>query len=356
MIEMSDPFANTLDTDAAAFLNDMSGVCPVMEFAPGEQLRIKSHHYRNMYLITHGECLVELNPGDSRQEPHACGPGDSIGEIGFLRGLPATATVTAHDKMQVRVIDDEVLAHLESEKPELVASLLQKLSEIADDRTSYDLTLSDDAEMDDSHGNVEILLCRNDEMLREAQKLRYDVYCTELKRKSPFADHKEGIITDALDAFGHCFIAVRDGKTVGTLRSNSPVEGSIGSMEQLYGMPQSEHHPEATSVTTKFIVVREMRRSPVAMQLISYASQYGMNYGVIESYIDCVPKLLPYYRAMGFSVSEKSFLHPENGPSIPMRINLVKNAKKLVGEVGLRRMITFYVRSKAYKFAERLRG
>lgn len=352
---MSGPLAIE-DDGASAFIDDMCLVCRLQIVAPGDQLRVKGQHYRNMYLITHGECVVEMDPGSPSAERVVRGPGQPIGEIGFLRGLPATATVTAREQMQVMVIDDETLGILETRKPELLAALLRRLSEIADDRTSYDLTLPQGRELDEQDANVEVLLCRDEQMLREAQKLRYKVYCTELQRKSPFADHEQGIISDPLDEFGHCFIAVKGGKTVGTLRANRPVEGSIGSLEQIYGMHHSEHHPAATSVTTKFVVAREMRRSPVAMQLVSHASQYGLKYGVIESFIDCVPRLVHYYRAMGFTPAEKPFLHPENGPSIPMRINLEKNAKRLVGQVGLRRMMAFYARSKAYKFAERLRG
>lgn len=353
---MSGPAPSNSDKDAKAFIDDMCLFCRLQVLRPGDPLRVKGQHYSNMYLITHGDCAVEEAADNLSPEPIICGPGHSIGEISFLRGLPATATVTARSDMQVMVIDDDTVRLLESRRPELIATLLQLLSEIADDRTSYNLTLPDDEALDEAAGDVEILLCRNDDMLREAQKLRYDVYCTELKRKSPHADHDEQIIADDLDAFTHCFIAVRGGKTVGTIRSNSPKEGPLGSLEKLYGMERSEHHPDATSVTTKFIVVRELRRSPLAMQLVSHASQYGLNYGVVESFIDCVPKLVHYYRAMGFKQAEEPFLHPENGPSIPMRINLKKNAKTLIGEVGLRRMIAFYAKAKAYKAADALRG
>lgn len=353
---MTDLSSSSADTDVAAFADEMCPYCELKALSPGDLLREKGQYYRNMYLITHGDCVVETDPGNRSVAPIIRGPGQPIGEIGFLRGLAATATVTAHEKMQVLVIDDQTITLLEAHKPELVATLLQRLGEIADDRTSYNLTLPDDGELEDEGGEVEILLCRNAEMLREAQKLRYDVYCTELERSSPNADHKEKIIADGLDGFTHCFIAVRGGKTVGTIRANSPAEGAIGSLESLYGMARSEHHPGATSVTTKFIVTRELRRSPLAMKLVSHASQYGLNYGVVESFIDCVPSLLHYYRAMGFTQSEKPFLHPENGPSIPLRINLEKNAKTLIGDVGLRRMIAFYAKAKAYKFAERLGG
>ena len=48
---------------------------------------------------------------------------------------------------------------------------------------------------------VEVVLCRTHESLERAQKLRYDVYCKELARTSPYANSERGVIADALDAW-----------------------------------------------------------------------------------------------------------------------------------------------------------
>ena len=37
------------------------------------------------------------------------------------------------------------------------------------------------------------------------------------------------------------------------------------------------------------------------------------------------PALLPYYKALGFKIAGQKFFHPENGPSHPMRLDLVKH-------------------------------
>lgn len=337
-------------------LEELSGVCNEQTFAPGDVLRKKGQHYRNLYLITRGECSVELKPGKDRSKTLTCGRGQPIGEIGFLRGTPASADVTARDTVHALVIDDETLEQLEARHPDLVVRLLQKLGAIAEDRTSYDLTLPDSKNFDDKQTNVEVLLCRNSEMLLEAQKLRYEVYCTELGRQSPSADHDKKIIADAMDESGLCFIAVKDGETVGTIRSNFAKDGSLGMLERLYGMKKSPHHPEYTAITTKFIVKRALRGSPTAMQLVAHLTQYGMRQGMKECYIDCIPKLIHYYRAMGFRPAEEIFLHPENGPSLPMQLDLLKYGNELVGEVGIRRMVKFYLKAKALKFAESFAG
>jgi len=340
----------------SAFLAEMSNLCEQREFAPGDQLRSKNQHYRNMYIITDGEAAVELEPDNPSLSPIICGPGQPIGEIGFLRGTPANAFVTARDAVHALVIDDAILERIEDEKPELVVQLMQKLAEIADDRTSYSLTLADEHVLDDKPQEIEVRLCRNAGQLAQAQQLRYEVYCGELGRNSPSANHEKKIIADKLDQFAHCFIAVCKGEIIGTIRINYTKEGSLGSLEGLYGMSDSSHHPGHTGICTKFIVKRAHRKGRTAMQLVSQATQFGLRHGMKECYIDCVPKLVHYYRAMGFKPSGKQFFHPENGPSLPMNLDLVRYGNELVGDIGIQRMVKFYVKAKAMKIADSLAG
>lgn len=339
------------------FLAQMAPVCEQREFATGEALRIQGQHYRNMYLVVDGECAVQIKPGNRAAQLIVRGPGQPIGEIGFLRGTAANATVTAREPMRVLVVDNEAVDRLVAETPDIVADLMRKLSKIADDRTSYNLTLSDAADLDDkSARKVDVLLCQNPEMLTRAQRLRYEVYCEELGRNSPSADHGDKTIADALDEFAHCFIAMCGGEVIGTIRINFSDAGSLGLLETLYGMTQSPHHPDHNGICTKFIVKRAHRGGPTAMQLVSHATQFGIRHKKKECYIDCVPKLVHYYRAMGFKPSGETFLHPENGPSLPMRLDLDRYGKELVGEMGIRRMLKFYVKARAMKLSGKLKS
>lgn len=351
---MSSGLANNSGDGVSAFLVEMAGLCERREFAPGDLLRKKGEHYRNMYLITDGEAAVELEPDNPSLTPIIRGPGQPIGEIGFLRGTPANAFVTARDGVHVLVIDDAILERIEDEKPELVVQLLQKLAEIADDRTSYSLTLADEHILDDKPQDIEVRLCRNAGQLVQAQQLRYEVYCGELGRNSPSANHEKKIIADKLDDFAHCFIALCKGEIIGTIRINYTKDGSLGALEGLYGMSDSSHHPGHTGICTKFIVKRAHRKGRTAMQLVSQATQFGLRHDMKECYIDCVPKLVHYYRAMGFKPSGKKFFHPENGPSLPMNLDLVRYGNVLAGDMGIQRMVKFYMKAKAMKIADGL--
>src|SRR5262245_27387364 len=91
---------------ALADLQLLQSICTQVRFEPGDVLRQKGQHYRDMYVITDG--CVDVDPGPA---------GSPIGEIAFLRGSPATATVTARTATAALVIGDPTLARLEREQP-----------------------------------------------------------------------------------------------------------------------------------------------------------------------------------------------------------------------------------------------
>ena len=172
-----------------------------------------------MYLISSGCVEVDREASADAAKPIVSQAGSPIGEIAFLHGCAATATVTATAAGTALVIDDAMLAQLEESEPDLTAGLLRRLAEIAEERTSENLIFVPKASARPQA--IDVYLCRNKEMLESAMRLRYEVYCQELGRRSPHADHERRIITDDLDASAHVFVAVEAGKTIGTLRANA---------------------------------------------------------------------------------------------------------------------------------------
>jgi CRP-like cAMP-binding protein len=193
--------------------------CRQTRFHVGHVLRAKGQHYREMYLITDG--CVDFDPETGAGRRLIMDIGAPIGEISFLRGCSATATVTAKAETGAIVIDDPTLARLEREQPVVTAQLLRHLADTAEERLSYNLTLSPVNGTYSRQHAIDVYLCRTREMLESAQRLRYEVYCQELGRQSPCADHDEKTICDDLDATGHTFVALEGGETIGTLRGNA---------------------------------------------------------------------------------------------------------------------------------------
>jgi CRP-like cAMP-binding protein/predicted GNAT family N-acyltransferase len=339
-----------------ADLELLRSICRQVRFEPGDVLRQKGQHYRDMYVITDGCVDVDPEPSQGRASLVVAGIGAPIGEIAFLRGSPATATVTARTATAALVIGDPTLARLEREQPALTARWLRHLARTAEERTNYNLTWAAATRTRAKPQAIEVHLCRSKEMLERAKRLRYEVYCEELGRQSPYADHDKKVVTDHLDDTGHVFIAVEAGETIGTLRGNASADTELGAMEELYGMRRSPHHPEATSICTKFIVRKSKRGGAAGRKLIAAMVRYGIRNRIKECYIDCIPALLPYYKALGFKIAGQKFFHPENGPSHPMALDLVKHGRALSHEGGTGQYLSLIVRAQAIRLIDRLRG
>lgn len=299
--------------------------CARATFAPGESLRRKGHHYTNMYLVLQGEVEVLI---DHLPDPIIVGAGSPVGEIGFLKGCSATATVVARTQTTSLVLDDATLWRIERETPQTAIVLLRALARTVEQRLDNDAAQAEQFEFKPDP-RIEVYLCRNEDMLLKAQRMRYRVYCEELGRSSPYADHERQIIRDNLDDFGHTFLALDGSMPVGTLRANFASEGPLGNLEDIYGMTASPNHPARTMICTKFIVDKAKRGGGAAVQLVAAAANYATKAGVRDCYIDCIPSLLPLYKRLGFEIAGERFFHYENGPSVPMVMDVKKHAERL---------------------------
>jgi predicted GNAT family N-acyltransferase len=308
---------------------EIGGLCKEVCFASGDVLRRKGLHYNNMYLLTDGEVEITLEKKGTDPTVLTRQRGSPIGEISYLTGRPATAHVKASTSAKALVIDDGVWAMLERDHSELAATLYRQLAEVSDGRQSFNLLFHADASGAPPEAGIEVRLCRNAQMLREAQRIRYEVYCEELGRTSPFADVENRIIVDDLDTFAHVLIALQGEEPVGTMRLNRAREGSLGPLVELYGMQKSLHHPDATSVCTKFIVRKAHRYSQASFKLMATSMDFGMRNKVKDCFIDCIPQLLPFYMSMGFRQSAPAFLHRENGRSIPLMLDIERYAPRI---------------------------
>jgi len=328
--------------------------CQEAQFSPGEVLRHKGQHYTDAYLIVDGSVTVDRKT-KGLPEILVSGAGCPVGEIGFLRGDAATATVIARTMTSVLSINGSTLAQLQDRQPALAAQLLRELVTFADERMSDNLILDSTAKAFSASPEIKVLLCQNADMLLNAQRLRYKVYCEELKRRSPFADHKQKSIADDLDQAGHTFIAVKQGDTIGTGRVNFPSEGPIGVYEELYGMKSSRYHPRGTAIISKFIVSKAHRGGSTSIKLIAAFARFIHRNSKKETFIDSVPALLAYYKAIGFRPCTEPFFHQENGISHPLVLDNLKHVH-LTNERSVRTYLNLIVKAKFLKRIDSMRA
>lgn len=307
----------------------LKAYCREVSFPAGAALRTRGLLSVDMYLLTDGEVEVSIERKLAPSLRIAAGRGAPIGEIGFLTGVPATATVTARTDARALYIDNSAWRELERLQPDLAIELYRRLAEVADGRQSHNLLFLATEAPAGATATAEIVLCQTPELLQAAQQIRYQIYCGELGRTSPFADAEKGIIADDLDETGHVLLALDNGVPVATLRMNMRREGPLGLLEGLYGMAQSPYHPEGTAICTKFIVKKTHRLGQFCFRLMATAVEMAQRYAVKHCYIDCIPELRPFYATLGFAQSGPAFLHRENGRSYPLLLDIDRYASRI---------------------------
>lgn len=333
-----------------ALLSALRDFCEERVFAPGEQLRRKGEHYRHMYLLTEGDAIVDF--GGGTRDSVKVGPGAAIGEMSFLSGKPATAEVVSLTPVRALELDDATLSRFEAKRPDLIVALLRMLGHVMHERNAQDLIYAPSLASLEAGKAVEVLLCRDADMLGEAQALRYETYCVELGHNSVEADHERRNLSDGLDGTAYVFIARSGGESVGTLRVNLASDGSLGMLQRLYGMDRSPHHPAGTALCSKFVVKQGHRQGPAARQLIAAAVKLGLRHEARELYVDATAQLLPFYRAMGFRYSAEKFFQRETGPTYPMMLDLTEHGARFAEEMTPRQLLTLYMRSRFFKLAD----
>lgn len=304
-------------------------VCKEVTFAPGDLLRTKGQLSIDMLLLTAGEVEVALDPKAPAGTSLVARAGSPIGEIGFLTGVPATATVRARTAVKALYIDDGAWREIEARLPHLAVTLYRQLAAVAEGRQSHNLVFLAEKGVEPPESRSEVVFCRTRELLQDAQRIRYEIYCGELGRSSPHADHGKRVIADDLDSRGHVLLTFENGSPIATMRLNMSRDGGLGVLEQLYGMEQSPFHPEATAICTKFIVKKAHRVGQSSFRLMATAVELAQRYGIKHCYIDCIPGLKPFYTSLGFKQAGPAFLHRENGCSYPLMLDVDRFAKRI---------------------------
>jgi CRP/FNR family cyclic AMP-dependent transcriptional regulator len=328
--ELPDRLPNAF-LDPALFANS----CREVAFSAGEKLRTKGLLSIDMYLLTDGEVEIRLEDVGPDSVMYTAERGAPIGEIGFLTGIPATATVTAKTDVRALYIDNAAWRALEQKMPAQAVDFYRQLAEIAEGRKSHNMLLAENRRKPRPEGALEVILCRQPEQLFEAQRIRYQIYCEELGRTSPYADPVKRIIADDLDRTGHVLLALQNGVPIATMRMNMSRNGGLGILEDLYGMLELKTHPESTGICTKFIVKQQYRFSQVAFRLMATAIEMAQRYKIKDCFMDCIPQLAPFFISLGFAQSAPAFLHYENGRSYPMRLDVDRYAKRIFRLAGV---------------------
>lgn len=298
-------------------LKALKDVGQSVTFAPDEVLRQKGDFAPDMLLITKGRVDCILPDVDATHV--TVGPDTIVGEIGFLTGQGATATLRALGPVEALSLDASALQRLQRQTPAIAADVLRHLARLLQNRSEQNATLM--AETSPEVDGVEVLRCSTLDQRRIAQRLRYDVQCLENGRVSEFADRAEGTIADDLDSTGTSFIATLGGQAIGTMRVNFGRDRE-GVLPGLYSSADAQVSLEDRAFISATAIPQAYQTAPTIRHLIAAIATFAEASGTKVLFADCAPEWEGVYNAIGFRRSAANFVHADRGVSVPMALPL----------------------------------
>lgn len=199
-------------------LDALRNVGQPLVFRDGEALRQKGTFAPDMLLITTGQVDCILSEADDVHLKISAGT--IVGEIGFLTGQAATATLLALGPVEALSLDARALQRLQQETPAVASNVLRHLASLLQERSVENQGLI--ARSDDHEPRaIRVIRCSTLDQRRTAQRVHYDVHCLENGLDAALADHEEGIIADDPDHVGTTFIAFTGVQAIGMMRVHS---------------------------------------------------------------------------------------------------------------------------------------
>jgi hypothetical protein len=164
------------------------------------------------------------------------------------------------------------------------------------------------------HGAIRVTFTSDPDLLLRAFEFRYRIYVEEMRRVQHHADHARRRIIDPLDACGHNMVALDGDEIVGVGRVNFATDGPLGAYEEFYGMARmGDDHPARTSISTRLMIVPDLRGSLLAARFAVAAYALGLRRGMRWNFLDCNDHLVPFFAGLGYQSHQGRVEHPEYG-------------------------------------------
>jgi CRP-like cAMP-binding protein len=148
-----------------------------------------------------------------------------------------------------------------------------------------------------------------DPQSQAAYKLRYSVYGQEMPLRDELFDHKNQLITDAIDPISLIYIGYdSNNRVIATLRATkisdySPKNNLPISTQKLLELSRfSGDYAQKTVVASQFVVKSENRGSLISYKIIEAAYLNGMFQGQKFVLVYCDPYLIGMYIQIGFRI------------------------------------------------------
>jgi predicted GNAT family N-acyltransferase len=170
---------------------------------------------------------------------------------------------------------------------------------------------------------IEVVEAQDERDRQAAYALRFAIYVDEMGRRQANADPLRREVREPEDQSAHLLIArTSRGEVVGTARVH--LKRDIpASLASLYRLEQfAPFHPTESSTTTKLMIDRRYRGTPLAVQIARACYDIGDAAGVSLNFIDCNAHLRPFFMKLGFRQVFADFIHADYGLVSPLVLAL----------------------------------
>lgn len=281
-----------------------------LTFHDGEILREKGAFAPDMVLILSGSVNCILSDQDTVDL--TVGPGTIVGEIGFLTGRAATATLRAAGPVEALSLDGRALQRLQQEAPKVASEVLRHMAQLLQARSLENKSMLADQSDEDS-GSIFVTRCSTLDQIHSAQRVHYDVHCLENGLDSAKADHEEGVIADDQKGESATFIAFTGVQAIGMMRIQSGT-GYCGVLQRIHGPLLTD----TCTVITTTAIKSAFTSSDVFDGFINAIRTYAASTGSDMLFVHCDGKEETNFKKQGFVRSNIS----EPGPTVSLNLRV----------------------------------
>lgn len=178
---------------------------------------------------------------------------------------------------------------------------------------------------------ISTFITRDPVLLQKVFSFRYEIFVEEFGVNFSSEVREAKALKDSFDDIAYHYVSIKDDKIVGVLRafdlSDVPDHKEL---KAKYKLQPVIHRFVRCQIafTGRLLVARECRKGSVAMTLMAMATDDGRRRGIRFAFVDCSPRLLPFYEPCGFRRYAPGFNDAMYGYKIPL-IFLSRDAKGL---------------------------
>lgn len=157
---------------------------------------------------------------------------------------------------------------------------------------------------------IRVSIADTPELLRQAQRLRYEVFVEELGREPDGVERDARVVADALDETATVLIAMDDSErgvaTVRFNRAGTQLTRQIEADDAVHWA--GKFNPAHVSLSSKIAVRKEYRHGTALPRMLERFYAALACDGILFDFCDCLPAVLPFFYRVGYR-THSSLVH-----------------------------------------------